>query len=577
MAKYLDYDGLIYLWGKIKATFAPLTHSHTKSQITDFPSSMTPTSHAHGNLTNDGKLTSTAAMGNAYSLLIGGPTGDIYKAGVAFSSASADAKNVLKQSGAFAALEATDIWYDTNVTVDEAITGKVDKVSGKGLSTNDYTTTEKNKLAGIASGAEANVQSDWSQTTTTADDYIKNKPTVAGASYNSTEATLVTRGDVYRWDQVYGLTSSQAKIGQGYGECSTATATTKKVATISNFNKVVGGLVAIKFSNDVAASATLGINDTAGVPIYLNGAAIPDGVINAGDIALFMYDGTNYVLVGKSNPLVYVTSSTAFATVKSLVEQGFDVRFYSGDFLGHKKEAGEIYSISRSSGEISGIKFKKSTTSGYSSFSNGVYSESYYEFRSTGSNQSSTSSTADTKNTAGSTDTSSKIFLIGATEQGANPQTYSHDTAYVGADGCLYSGGTKVLTSHQSLAAYAPKASPALSGTPTAPTAAAGTNTTQLATTAFVQNAVSTAVAGGVAFQGTAPTPFEPTNYTAGWYWIVGTANTYAGETCEVGDMIFCNTSSTTYDPAHFDVLQTNMTTLTTSEIDTAIAAANAA
>lgn len=30
---------------------------------------------------------------------------------------------------------------------------KVDKVSGKGLSTNDYTTTEKNKLAGIAEGA----------------------------------------------------------------------------------------------------------------------------------------------------------------------------------------------------------------------------------------------------------------------------------------------------------------------------------------------------------------------------------------------------------------------------------------
>lgn len=33
------------------------------------------------------------------------------------------------------------------------LSGKVDKVSGKGLSTNDYTTTEKNKLAGIASGA----------------------------------------------------------------------------------------------------------------------------------------------------------------------------------------------------------------------------------------------------------------------------------------------------------------------------------------------------------------------------------------------------------------------------------------
>lgn len=33
---------------------------------------------------------------------------------------------------------------------------KVDKVSGKELSTNDYTTAEKNKLAGIASGAQVN-------------------------------------------------------------------------------------------------------------------------------------------------------------------------------------------------------------------------------------------------------------------------------------------------------------------------------------------------------------------------------------------------------------------------------------
>lgn len=34
---------------------------------------------------------------------------------------------------------------------------KVNAVSGKVLSTNDYTTAEKNKLAGIASGAQANV------------------------------------------------------------------------------------------------------------------------------------------------------------------------------------------------------------------------------------------------------------------------------------------------------------------------------------------------------------------------------------------------------------------------------------
>lgn len=45
-----------------------------------------------------------------------------------------------------------DIYY-TEIEVDTKLDNKVDKVSGKGLSTNDYTTTEKNKLAGIATGA----------------------------------------------------------------------------------------------------------------------------------------------------------------------------------------------------------------------------------------------------------------------------------------------------------------------------------------------------------------------------------------------------------------------------------------
>ena len=70
------------------------------------------------------------------------------------------------------------------------LSGKVDKVSGKGLSTNDYTTTEKNKLAGIASGAEVNVQSDWNQTTTSADDYIKNKPTLGAAAAKGVDSSI---------------------------------------------------------------------------------------------------------------------------------------------------------------------------------------------------------------------------------------------------------------------------------------------------------------------------------------------------------------------------------------------------
>lgn len=41
--------------------------------------------------------------------------------------------------------------------IKELVSTKVDKVEGKGLSSNDYTSDEKTKLAGIASGAQVNV------------------------------------------------------------------------------------------------------------------------------------------------------------------------------------------------------------------------------------------------------------------------------------------------------------------------------------------------------------------------------------------------------------------------------------
>lgn len=61
---------------------------------------------------------------------------------------------------------------------------------------------------------------------------------------------------------------------------------------------------------------------------------------------------------------------------------------------------------------------------------------------------------------------------------------------------------------HASDTTRAPLASPALTGTPTAPTAAAGTNTTQIATTAFVNAEISNdrpfeATAGNIAMNGT--------------------------------------------------------------------------
>ena len=73
-----------------------------------------------------------------------------------------------------------------------ALAGKVDTVSGKGLSTNDYTTEEKNKLSGIAAGAEENVQSDWNVSDTGSDAYIKNKPTIP--TVNNATLTIQKNG-----------------------------------------------------------------------------------------------------------------------------------------------------------------------------------------------------------------------------------------------------------------------------------------------------------------------------------------------------------------------------------------------
>ena len=86
--------------------------------------------------------------------------------------------------------------------------------------------------------------------------------------------------------------------------------------------------------------------------------------------------------------------------------------------------------------------------------------------------------------------------------------------------------------------------SPALTGTPTAPTAAEGTNTTQIATTAFVMNAVNSGFAANDAMvmKGTIGTTGKvqslPTTYNIGWTYRVVTAGTYAGQACEVGDLI---------------------------------------
>lgn len=73
---------------------------------------------------------------------------------------------------------------------------------------------------------------------------------------------------------------------------------------------------------------------------------------------------------------------------------------------------------------------------------------------------------------------------------------------------------TTVSAGNHTHTSYAPKASPTFTGTPKAPTAAAGTNTTQIATTAFVTTAVSGAKGVKISTSST-----QPTGQASGDYW----------------------------------------------------------
>lgn len=79
------------------------------------------------------------------------------------------------------------------------------------------------------------------------------------------------------------------------------------------------------------------------------------------------------------------------------------------------------------------------------------------------------------------------------TSQLTNDSNFIRDASYVHTDN-NYSASEKSKVS-----GAAPLVSPGFSGTPTAPTAASGTNTTQIATTAFVMTAISGLV--GIDFQ----------------------------------------------------------------------------
>lgn len=102
-------------------------------------------------------------------------------------------------------------------------------------------------------------------------------------------------------------TYANYSFGNGWGTCDTAAATVAKVVTFASYTLAKNGICAVKFTYDVPASATLNINNRGAKAVYYRGAAITAGVINAGDIGLFVYDGTYYQLVAVDHNIEIAT------------------------------------------------------------------------------------------------------------------------------------------------------------------------------------------------------------------------------------------------------------------------------
>lgn len=248
-----------------------------------------------------------------------------------------------------------------------------------------------------------------------------------------------------------------------YGTSSTAAGTQAKTAAMtpnSNFSLETGVRIAIKFSAaNSASSPTLNVNSTGAKTIQFRGAALTSSLYYwaANSVVEFMYDGTYWQMLGAPNN----TNSTYTVNNATITLSASTGLSGGGAFTTNQRSAETISFSLATSGVTAGTYGPSADVTGLNGNTISVPQITVDTYGRVTSvvNRTYTSVNTDTNtNTYGrSGDTSSKIYLIGALEQStSNKTTYSHDTAYVGTDGCLYSGGTKVLTAHQEVVNSAP-------------------------------------------------------------------------------------------------------------------------
>lgn len=127
----------------------------------------------------------------------------------------------------------------TKTEVDTALGKKVDAVTGKGLSTNDYTTAEKTKLTGIATGAEVN-KIDAVKVNGTALTITDKAVNIDLSNYATKSTTLAGYGitNAYTKDEVNTALGKKANSSDVYTKTEVDTALANK---LSNTDVIDGG------------------------------------------------------------------------------------------------------------------------------------------------------------------------------------------------------------------------------------------------------------------------------------------------------------------------------------------------
>lgn len=183
---------------------------------------------------------------------------------------------------------------------------KVDKISGKGLSTNDYTTDEKNKLAGIATGAnKTTVDSSLSTSSTNP---VQNK--VVAMEINNLN-TLV--GDTAVSTQISDAVAKKADIANGqYAVTVSSSNGVAYTATVPSITNLTTGASFIMIPGRVSASTTptLNVNGLGPKNIRRRLSNLATGVQTGYSVSWLAanrpfrvtYDGTQWIVEGQDKP-----------------------------------------------------------------------------------------------------------------------------------------------------------------------------------------------------------------------------------------------------------------------------------